>query len=128
MKKILDLHDRQILKIISNPIIGCIQFLISQGAEKVLEINVTGVRKIVQENIDCLSLFFDAGGGLDSGYIEETADNKKLFLSGIIDWNHEKYINVNWSFLIEADDIMLMYLQKSEEEINKLMDQEKIDF
>lgn len=55
-------------------------------------------------------------------------DNKKLFLSVIIDWNHEKYINVNWSFLIEADDIMLMYLQKSEEEINKLMDQEKIDF
>ena len=70
------------------------------------------------QNIDCLSLFFDAGGGLDTGYIEETADNKKLFLSGIIDWNHEKYINVNWSFLIEADDIMLMYCNYSPQKID----------
>lgn len=128
MKKMLDLHDRQILKIISNPIIGCIQLLISQGSEKVLEIDVTGIRKIAQENIDCLSLFFDSGGGLDSGYIEKDNDSQKLYLSGIIDWNQGKHTNVNWSFLIEADKIELMCFQKSEEEVNKLMDQEKINF
>ena len=51
MRRTLDLHDKQILKIISNPIIGCIQLLISYDFEKILEINASGVKRIVQENI-----------------------------------------------------------------------------
>lgn len=122
MKKTLDLHDKQILKITSNPIDGCMQLLISQGPGKVLEINIAGIRKISQENMDCLSLFFESAGGLDGGYIEDVDDCHKLFFSGIIDWNQDKYDNVNWSFLLEADNIELTYLPKSEEEINRLMD------
>lgn len=126
MKKTLDFHDKQILKIISNPVLGSVQLFISYGVCKIVEIDISEIKRITQENMECLSLFFESAGGLDSGYIDDSGDVQKLFLSGIIDWNQNEYANVYWSFLIEAKKISVSYFSKSENEIDKLMDQEKI--
>ena len=127
MKTILDLHDNQILKIVSNPIIGSLQLIITYGSDKILEIYISEIKKIIQENIECISLFFESAGGLDQGFIEEKESYKKLFLSGIIDRNQKQYENVNWSFCIEAKKISLKYLVKTTKEIDDLMDQGKLD-
>ncbi len=45
MKTILDLHDNQILKIVSNPIIGSLQLIITYGSDKILEIYISEIKK-----------------------------------------------------------------------------------
>ena len=127
MKTMLDLHDNQILKIVSNPIIGSLQLIIAYGSDKILEIYISEIMKIIQENIECISLFFESAGGLDKGFIEEKESYTELFLSGIIDRNQNKYENVNWSFSIKAKKISLEYIEKSTKEIDELMDQAKLN-
>ena len=118
MKKNLDLHDQQILRLISNPIIGYIKLFLTYSTNRILEITISGIKKIEQENIECISLFFESAGGIDSGYIEENENSKQLFISGIIDWNIENYSNINWSFLINAEKISLEYLNVEDKDID----------
>ena len=93
---------------------------------KILEIYISEIKKIIQENTECISLFFESAGGLDKGFVEEKESYMELFLSGIIDRNQNQYENVNWSFCIKAKKISLQYIVKSAKEIDELMDQAKL--
>ena len=127
MKQTLDLHDKQIIKIITNPINGSVQILIDYSIDQLLEIRIKAIKNLIQENIECLSLFYASAGWLDGGFIGDTKHEKNLNLSRIINWVQNLYNNVNWSFLITADDIIINFIKKTETEKDILMEQENID-
>lgn len=127
MEQTLDLHDKQIIKIITNPINGSVQILIDYSIDQLLEIRIKAIKNLIQENIECLSLFYASAGWLDGGFIEDTKHGKNLNLSGIINWDQNLYNNVNWSFLFTADDIIINFIKKTETEKDILMEQENID-
>ena len=127
MRKFLDLHDKQILKTVINPVNGHMQILISYHTDKLMEIRIKGIKKFMLDNLECISLFFESGGGLDEGIIEDTENGKILSLSGIIDWNQEMYINTDWRVSIESEDISVEYYSTTEYKQEILMNQEKID-
>jgi len=127
MEQTLDLHDKQIIKMITNPINGSIQILIDYSIDQLLEIQIKAIKNIIQENIECVSLFYASAGWLDGGFIEDTKHEKNLNLSGIINWDQNLYNNVNWSFLFTADDIIINFIKKTKAEKDILMEQENID-
>ena len=45
MRKFLDLHDKQILKTVINPVNGHMQILISYHTDKLMEIRIKGIKK-----------------------------------------------------------------------------------
>nr|WP_318661265.1 hypothetical protein [uncultured Treponema sp.] len=128
MKNDLNLHDSQILKIITNPITETMQIILSYYPGKIMEIRIKGIQKINQNNIDSLSLFYDSAGGIDSGFIEENENSKILYLSGIINDGSEKYETINWSFSVIADEINFINHSISENREDYLYDQEFLDF
>ena len=127
MEQTLDLHDKQIIKMITNPIKGSVQILIDYSIDQLLEIRIKAIKNLIQENIECLSLFYASAGWLDGGFIEDTKHEKNLNLSGIINWDQNLYNNVNWSFLFTADDITINFIKKTKAEKDILMEQENID-
>ena len=127
MEQTLDLHDKQIIKMITNPIKGSIQILIDYSIDQLLEIRIKAIKNLIQENIECLSLFYASAGWLDGGFIEDTKHEKNLNLSGIINWDQNLYNNVNWSFLFTADDITINFIKKTKAEKDILIEQENID-
>ncbi|MCR5612814.1 hypothetical protein [Treponema sp.] len=129
MKRQLNLHDSQILKIIINPISKTMQIILSHTLGKIMEIRIRCIKKIEQDNIDCLSLFFESSGGIDDAFIEERTDSTILILSGIINDSFEKYEIINWSFTISAEKIDFYELSTSESNIDLLYDNDfvKID-
>ncbi|WP_277056250.1 hypothetical protein [Treponema socranskii] len=127
MEQTLDLHDKQIIKMITNPIKGSVQILIDYSIDQLLEIRIKAIKNLIQENIECLSLFYASAGWLDGGFIEDTKHEKNLNLSGIINWDQNLYNNINWSFLFTADDITINFIKKTKAEKDILMEQENID-
>lgn len=127
MEQTLDLHDKQIIKMITNPIKGSVQILIDYSIDQLLEIRIKAIKNLIQENIECLSLFYASAGWLDGGFIEDTKHEKNLNLSGIINWDQNLYNNVNWSFLFTADDITINFIKKTKAEKDILMEQENIN-
>ena len=129
MKKQLNLHDSQILKIITNPISKTMQIILSHTLGKIMEIRIRCIKKIEQDNIDCLSLFFDSFGGIDDAYIEVDSDSTVLYCSGIINDSFEKYEIINWAFSISAEKIAFYELSTSESNIDLLYENDfvKID-
>ena len=127
MEQTLDLHDKQIIKMITNPIKGSVQILIDYSIDQLLEIRIKAIKNLIQENIECLSLFYASAGWLDGGFIEDTKHEKNLNLSGIINWNQNLYNNINWSFLFTADDITINFIKKTKAEKDILMEQENIN-
>lgn len=127
MEQTLDLHDKQIIKMITNPIKGSVQILIDYSIDQLLEIRIKAIKNLIQENIECLSLFYASAGWLDGGFIEDTKHEKNLNLSGIINWDQNLYNNVNWSFLFTADDITINFIKKTKAEKDILIEQENID-
>ena len=127
MEQTLDLHDKQIIKMITNPIKGSVQILIDYSIDQLLEIRIKAIKNLIQENIECLSLFYASAGWLDGGFIEDTKHGKNLNLSGIINWDQNLYNNVNWSFLFTADDITINFIKKTKAEKDILMEQENIN-
>lgn len=128
MKKQLNLHDSQILKIITNPVTGSMQIILSYLSGRIMEIRIDRIKQVKQDNIDCLSLFYESGGGIDDDYIEETEGEKTLFLSGILNFNSEKHENIYWSFLITADDIDILEHSISDDMVDFLYDNDFISF
>ena len=127
MKQTLDLHDKQIIKMITNPIKGSVQILIDYSIDQLLEIRIKAIKNLIQENIECLSLFYASAGWLDGGFIEDTKHEKNLNLSGIINWDQNLYNNINWSFLFTADDITINFIKKTTAQKDILIEQENID-
>lgn len=128
MKKKLNLHDSQILKIITNPVTGCMQIILSCHSDEIMEIQIEGIKRVKQNNIDCLSLFYESGGGIDDDYLEETGTDKTLFLSGILDFDCEKYENVIWSFYITAEKINILHHKISMKKTDLLYEDSFISF
>ena len=108
MNKYLDLHDSQILKIITNPVRGSMQIILSYRVGRIMEMQIEEIKQIRQDNIECLSLFYESAGGIDDAYIEESENEKTLVISGIIDFNYEAHENINWSFSITAGKIDIL--------------------
>ena len=73
MRKFLDLHDKQILKTVINPVNGHIQILISYHTDKLMEIRIKGIKKFMLDNLECISLFFES-------YKSSKAFNKFIFI------------------------------------------------
>lgn len=128
MKKQLNLHDSQILKIITNPVTGSMQIILSYLSGRIMEIRIDGIKQVKQDNIDCLSLFYESGGGIDDDYIEETECEKTLFLSGILNFKSEEHENIYWSFSITAEDIDILEHSISDDMVEFLYDNDFISF
>ena len=122
MKKKLNMHDSQILRIVTNPLNASIQILVSKGLNVVLEIRIKNVVKILHNNINDINLFYFSAGGIDDCYIEEINDEKLLEISGIISHDCESIEEINWSFSIQAMEIEIINHVLSERDIDKFYD------
>ena len=48
MEQTLDLHDKQIIKMITNPIKGSVQILIDYSIDQLLEIRIKAIKNLIQ--------------------------------------------------------------------------------
>ena len=104
------------------------QIILSQIPGRILEIKIEAIKQVKQDNMDCLTLFYESGGGIDNDYIEATEDGKTLFLSGILNFNFENHENIYWSFSITADKIDILEHLITDDKEDYLYDNSFISF